>query len=114
MRTRTTLSYPEKKGTLSVECTTQGLSSESKIGKTSEFKFVWHLRAKGKRQQVPRLHEPLESTNTSLLQSLLDALISLKVNLDMAHALPKPPSPGWILSLTGFRLPESEVHILAP
>lgn len=60
MSTRTTLSYAEKKETLSVECKTQGLSSKTE--NTRAFKFVQHLRAKGKREQVPRQHDTSEAS----------------------------------------------------
>lgn len=60
MSTRTTLSYAEKKETLSVECKTQGLSIKTE--NTRAFKFVQHLRGKGKREQVPRQHDPSEAS----------------------------------------------------
>lgn len=55
-----------------------------------------------------------EHEHCTVTQSLLDASLSLKVNLGLAHTLPKPRSPECALSLTGFRLPESEVHKLTP
>lgn len=92
--TRTTLSYLEKKETLSVECENQGLSIENKTGRTSELKFgISELRERGNRFPAAQLiGDQSESTNTTLLQSRLDALLSLKDNMGMAQALPKPPS----------------------
>lgn len=50
MSTRTALSYPEKKETLSIEYKTQGLSIESKTEKTDELNFgISELRERGNR-----------------------------------------------------------------